>query len=101
MANTKSLHPIDVRDTLRLLGDRIAIVRKATEWRQIDLAERAGVSRSTVVEAEKGSPNVSMGNYLALLWALDILADVDKIAALESNSHRLMASNLPRRVRHG
>jgi len=101
MANIKPIHPIDVRDTLRQLGERVVIARKAAGWRQVDLADRAGVSRSTLVEIEKGSPHVSIGNYLAALWALNILDDVDKIAALESDSHRLMASQLPKRVRNG
>ena len=100
MANIKRVYPIDVRDTLRQLGERIVIARKAAEWRQVDLADHAGVSRSTLVEIEKGSPHVSIGNYLAILWALNILDDVDKIAILESDSHRLMASQLPKRIRH-
>lgn len=101
MVTTKPLYPIDVRDTLAGLGQRISIARKAAEWRQSDLADRAGVSRSTLVEIEKGSPYVAIGNYFSVLWALDILADIDRIAILESNSHRLMASKLPKRVRHG
>lgn len=101
MANIKRVYPIDVRDTLRQLGERIVIARKAAEWRQVDLADHAGVSRSTLVEIEKGSPHASIGNYLAILWALNILDDVGKIAILESDSHRLMASQLPKRIRHG
>lgn len=101
MATIKTVYPIDVRDTLRRLGERITIARKAAELRQVDLADRAGVSRSTLVEVEKGSPYVAMGNYLAVLWALNVLDDIDKIAILESDSHRMMASNLPKRVRNG
>ena len=100
MANIKRVYPIDVRDTLRQLGERIVIARKAAGWRQVDLADHAGVSRSTLVEIEKGSPHVSIGNYLAILWALNILDDMGKIAILESDSHRLMASQLPKRIRH-
>lgn len=101
MTTIKSVYPIDVRDTLRRLSERITIARKAAELRQVDLADRAGVSRSTLVEVEKGSPHVAMGNYLAVLWALNVLDDIDKIAILESDSHRMMASNLPKRVRNG
>lgn len=98
---TKSpLDPIDVRDTLCQLSERIVIARKAFEFRQSDLADRAGISRSTLVEIEKGSPYVSIGNYLAVLWAMNLLSDIDKVAALESDSHRMMASKLPKRVRH-
>lgn len=101
MANIKLPYPADVIDSLKSLGERIAIARKAAEWRQADLADRAGIGRSTLIEIEKGSPHVSIGNYFAALWALDTLADIDKIAILESASHRLMASKLTRRVRNG
>ncbi|MBS1190806.1 MAG: hypothetical protein H6R10_2598 [Rhodocyclaceae bacterium] len=101
MARINQIYPIDVRDALHALGDRIVIARKAAGLRQSDLADRAGVSRSTLVEIGKGSPHVAMGNYLAVLWALDLLADVDKIAMFESDSHRLMADQLPKRVRKG
>lgn len=100
MANINKTFPIDVRDTLRQLGERIAIARKAAELRQTDLADRAGVGRSTMIEIEKGSPYVTMGNYVAVMWALDLLADFDEIARLESDSHRLMASKLPKRIRN-
>lgn len=101
MANIKPPYPIDVRDTLRQLADRIVITRKAFGWRQIDLANHSGVSRSTLVEVEKGSPHVSMGNYMSILWALNSLGDMGKIMPIESDSHRLMASQLPQRVRNG
>ncbi len=43
--NINPPYPIDVRDSLQQLGERIAIARKAAEWRQTDLAERAGIGR--------------------------------------------------------
>lgn len=101
MRHFKPEFPIDVCDTLARLGQRIAIARKAAELRQADLADRSGISRSTLVEIEKGSPYVAMGNYLSVLWALNIHEELDQIAILESDSHRLMASKLPQRVRHG
>jgi len=99
MAHINFHYPIDVYDTLRELGERIAIARKAHEWRQTDLADHSGISRSTIVEIEKGSPYVAMGNYVTVIWALNLLGDLDKVAILESDSHRLMASKLPQRVR--
>ena len=93
--------PFDVIESLRTLGERIVIARKTLGMRQSDVAARAGISRSTLVEVEKGSPYVSVGNYFATLWAVNLLDDVGKIGALESEGHRLLASNLPRRVRNG
>ena len=99
MPITKPPYPYDVIEELRLLAERIVIARKSHELRQSDLADRAGVSRSTLVEIEKGSPYVSMGNYFAVLWAMNLLDDVSQIAPLESVEHRLLASKLPQRVR--
>ncbi len=93
--------PFDVIESLRMLGERIVIARKTLGMRQSDVAARAGISRSTLVEIEKGSPYVAIGHYFSTLWAVNLLEDVEKIAALESEGHRLLASNLPRRVRNG
>lgn len=101
MKDIEKRHPLDVKDALAQLGPRLAIARKAAAWRQADLAARSGVSRSTLVEIEKGSPHVSMGNYLSVMWALNLLGDLDRIAPMESDSHRMMASRLPQRVRNG
>lgn len=101
MANIYTPTPFDVIESLRMLGERIVIARKTLGMRQTDVAARAGISRSTLVEIEKGSPLVSIGNYFSTLWAVNLLSDVEKIAALESEGHRLLASNLPRRIRNG
>ena len=37
------------------------------------VAERAGISRATLVEIEKVSPSVSMGSYAAVLHALNYM----------------------------
>ena len=47
-----------------LLGTQIRLARHAKRWTAADLAERAGVSRVTVLNAEAGSPSVSLGNVL-------------------------------------
>lgn len=60
----------------------------------------AGISRSTLTEIEKGSPFVSIGSYMAVLWSLGIMGE---ILATEMNDEerRLVASELPKRVRNG
>lgn len=47
-----------------LLGTQIRLARHAKKWTAAELADRAGVSRITVLQAEKGSPNTSLGNVL-------------------------------------
>jgi hypothetical protein len=60
----------------------------------------AGIGRSTLTEIEKGSPFVSIGNYMAALWALGIMQDVP-LTSLSDIEQRLIADDLPQRVRNG
>ena len=92
--------PPPVLDNLRSLGRRSAAARKIQSLRQEDLASMAGISRSTLVEIEKGSPFVSMGSYMAALWALGIMSEVLPTGMNEEET-RLLSSELPKRVRHG
>lgn len=53
----------------REVGDRLRLQRMAFEWRQTDLAKRAGVSVQTVKSVEKGEA-ISYESVLRLLLAL-------------------------------
>ena len=92
--------PPPVIDNLKHLGSRIAFARKIQQLRQDDLSSMAGISRSTLSEIEKGSPFVSMGSYMACLWALGIMHDI-LATDMSDEERRLVASDLPKRVRHG
>jgi transcriptional regulator with XRE-family HTH domain len=48
-------------DAARVLGVRIAEGRRSRRWTQAELSERAGVSRATVRNAERGEPTVAVG----------------------------------------
>lgn len=87
-------------DNLRQLGSRVSLTRKIQRLKQEDLATIAGISRSTLVEIEKGSPYVSVGAYVAALWALGIMSDI-LATEMTDEERRLVASDLPKRVRHG
>jgi DNA-binding XRE family transcriptional regulator len=93
--------PIPAQRALRELG---ADIRAARRRRRIPvglLADRVGVSRTTLVKVEHGDPGTSAGAYAATLFVLGMvnrLADLadpgqDKIGlALEEE-------RLPRRIR--
>lgn len=100
MRSNKST-PYNVIETLHRFADRISIARKARSLRQDDLASMAGISRSTLVEIEKGSPHVAIGNYMGVLWAMNLVDQMDEVARPENDEDAvaIMASNLPRRVR--
>ena len=66
------------------------------------LAERAGISRATLVEVEKGSPSVAMGIYAAVLHALNGMdSDLLLLAKDDELGRKLQDLELskPRRAR--
>jgi DNA-binding XRE family transcriptional regulator len=93
--------PFEVSEALESLASRIVLARKARLLKQADLAAMADISRSTLVQIERGSPQVAMGNYLAVVWALGLLPDLDKVVAHETDDtgQRILLSQLPKRVR--
>jgi DNA-binding XRE family transcriptional regulator len=71
--------PIPVRRALKKLGGDIRDARRRRQIPTALMAERASISRVTLVKAEKGDPSVSLGIYANLLFVLgmvDRLADI-------------------------
>lgn len=56
---------------LEQMGSQIKLARLRRKLSMQLVAERAGLSRSTVGAIEKGSASVSMGSYAAVLQALN------------------------------
>jgi len=69
--------PVLVENSLVGLGLRITIARKARALTQAELARLSDVGTSTVASLEAGYHGVSVGNFLKVLKALDLLAQVD------------------------
>lgn len=93
--------PFAVEGTLRELGERIAIARKARYWTQSDLAAKAGVGLNSVVNIERGAQTVQIGFWFLVLWTMDLLEGIDGIARLEDDPEGMatLKKRLPRRVR--
>jgi len=45
-----------------------------------DVAAKIGTGRRAVIEAERGKPSTSAAVYMALLWAYDLLDQMNDIA---------------------
>ncbi|MBR5637742.1 MAG: helix-turn-helix transcriptional regulator [Pseudobutyrivibrio sp.] len=58
---------------LSQMGEQIKNARLRRNIPQDLVAERAGISRATVISIEKGSPSVAVGCYAAVLHALNKL----------------------------
>ena len=56
---------------LQTMGNQIRMARLRRKLSVDLVAERAGVSRATIWNIEKGSPNVAMGYYAVVLHAIN------------------------------
>lgn len=96
---TKPLFP-KVTRYLMVMGENIRLARKRRLWTTANLAERAGISRTTLVSIEKGSPSVTMGHYAAVLFALGMSEDLSKLAADDREGRTMQdIATLSKRVR--
>jgi transcriptional regulator with XRE-family HTH domain len=66
---------------LTVLGENIKLARLRRKLTAAQVAERAGISRSTLWQIEKGLPNVSLGNYAQTLFVLGLEKDLEQVAA--------------------
>lgn len=55
---------------LKTMGEQIKLARLRRNLSAKLVAERAGISRTSLWKVESGSPAVAMGNYAAVLHAL-------------------------------
>ena len=93
--------PIPVITALRKLGQDINDARRRRRITVELMAQRAGVSRSTIGKIEKGDPTTSMGGYGAVLFVLGM---EKRLSELVDSMHdlvgrRLEDENLPQRAR--
>lgn len=59
------------KEILSQMGEQIKMARLRRKLSSELVAERAGVSRTTLWSVEKGSPSVAIGTYAAILHALN------------------------------
>ena len=80
--------------TMATLGENIKLARLRRMLKAEQVAERAGISRRTLVSVEKGTPSVAMGNYLQVLFVLGLADDFLKIASDDTLGRKLQDANL-------
>jgi DNA-binding XRE family transcriptional regulator len=77
---TYSMKKIDeVGRLLEMLAGRLRAARVARNDTMEVFAERIGVSTGTVRAMERGSSTVAIGAWLNALWALDRLAELERV----------------------
>jgi len=79
---------------LKELGENIKLARKRRGLSGAQVAERAGMARSTLVLIEKGTPGVAMSAYLQVLFVLGLEKDLLRVAADDPLGRKLQDAGL-------
>lgn len=77
------------RKILSDLGEKIKLARLRRKLSAEQVAERANISRPTLIEIEKGSANTSMGAYLQVLAVLGLEQDLSNVAKDDRSGRKL------------
>jgi transcriptional regulator with XRE-family HTH domain len=76
------------------LGENIKLARLRRKLSTEQVAERAGISRPTLWQIEKGTPTVAMGAYFQVLFVLGLEKDFLKLGADDEFGRRLQDAGL-------
>jgi len=79
---------------LEELGEDIKLARLRRKLSAEQVAERAGISRSTLWQIEKGLPNVSMGYYAQVLFVLGLEKNLSTMAADDALGRKLQDAEI-------
>ena len=92
--------PIPVKSALRKLGGDIRDARLRRRIPSAVMAQRAFISRTTLVKVEKGDPGVGLGTYAAVLFALGMLDRLRELASAKTDEIGLALDEerLPKRI---
>jgi len=75
--------PYPVEQSLKRLGADLRTARLRRNLTLLDMAEKIGTGTRAVADAEKGKPSTGIAVYAAMLWALDLLDQLQEVGAPE------------------
>ena len=94
MAKKKAIILPKTRRILDELGENIKLARLRRKLSTEQVAERANISRPTLLAIEKGSPTVSIGSYLLVLNVLGLEKDFQLVARDDDLGRKLQDAKL-------
>jgi len=84
---------------LATVGENIRLARLRRKLSAEQLSEGAGIGRMLPYKIEKGSPVVSIGNYLQVLFVLGLEKDLEQIAGADPLGRKLQDDGLKSSMR--
>ena len=99
MARKTTVQHPSVQRLLRELGENIRLARLRRHFSAQLVAERAGMSRTTLRGIEKGEAGVTIGAYANVLHSLGLHEDLGLIARDDELGRKLQDAELPMRKR--
>ena len=94
MSSRKQILFPKYQKVLEQLGENIRLARKRRSLTTIQVAERAGIDRTTLYHIEKGNSSVSMAAYFNTLRVLGLQNDFLKLAADDEYGRKLQDLSL-------
>lgn len=99
MGNKTTIQQPAVQKLLEQLGENIKLARLRRGFSMELVAERAGMSRTTLRSVESGSPGVTLGSYANVLHVLGLHEDLAAVGADDEVGRKLQDAALPQRQR--
>jgi transcriptional regulator with XRE-family HTH domain len=93
--------PIPVARALRKFGHDLKDARRRRRIPMAIAAQRASISKPTLIRVERGDPTVSMGSYTTVLFVLGMADRLGDLAAAKNDPVGLQMEeeHLPQRIR--
>ncbi len=99
MARRTTIQQPSVQRLLRELGENIRLARLRRGLSMSLVAERAGMSRTTLRGIERGDAGVTLGAYANVLHSLGLHEDLSLVARDDELGRKLQDATMPTRAR--
>ena len=84
---------------LTALGERLRLARLRRKLTTTAVAQRAGISRTSLYNAESGDPGATLGTYLRIMAVLGLESDFNAFAADDKVGRKLQDLGLEPKMR--
>jgi transcriptional regulator with XRE-family HTH domain len=80
-------------------GNQLKLARLRRKYSSELVAQRAGITRPTLLKIERGDPSVSLGAYVRVMQALRLEGDIAKLAVDDVLGRKLQDAEITPKLR--